>query len=423
MKILWFAHTPSNFAPSGAGQNGGGWVTALESEIRGKVELAHAFLSDEADPYGRDSHEVGRVKWEKIERGGVMYYPIHDGWETSRLSSPYGTNFRQHIQDLRQVFSEIVADFRPDAIEVFGSEHSYGLVASGTAIPVVLHVQGIVEPYYRHYLPPEVGWGRYILSSPSLKEMARKYAKRVWWEQQCELEREMFLHIRNYLARTDWDHEQIRRVNPNARFFYGGEILRQPFYDADIEAISEIPSALKLVSTVSEPPYKGFDVILRTAHILRTEYMLDFEWKVYGSVRPAFFEKITKLKSEEVGVTVCGLATAAELVDAMSRASMYVHPSYIDNSPNSVCEAQLLGAAVVATSVGGVPSLIDDGQTGFLVHSGRPDEIAERIVALYRNKALLRKVGRQGREVAMKRHDRAKIVSDLMDVYGKLTEK
>jgi len=102
---------------------------------------------------------------------------------------------------------------------------------------------------------------------------------------------------------------------------------------------------------------------------------------------------------------------------------MYVHPSYIDNSPNSVCEAQLLGAAVVATSVGGVPSLIDDGQTGFLVHSGRPDEIAERIVALYRNKALLRKVGRQGREVAMKRHDRAKIVSDLMDVYGKLTEK
>ena len=256
-----------------------------------------------------------------------------------------------------------------------------------------------------------------------MKEAVHKVEKKYWWMRQCAIEREMFLHIDNYLARTDWDKEQILKVNPSAKFFYGGEILRQPFYDADIDKISEIPSSLKLISTVSDPPYKGFDVILRTAEILKKEYMLDFEWKVYGNVRPEFFEKITHLRSGDVGVEVCGVASAEQLVDAMGHASMYVHPSYIDNSPNSVCEAQLLGAAVVATSVGGVPSLIEDGQTGFLVHSGRPDEIAERVVALYRNKALLRKVGRQGRQVALQRHDREKIVEDLFKVYSILSKK
>ena len=148
--------------------------------------------------------------------------------------------------------------------------------------------------------------------------------------------------------------------------------------------------------------------------------MLPFEWKVFGNVAPKFFEKITSIKTEDAGVTLAGVATAAQLVDAMGHASMYIHPSYIDNSPNSVCEAQLLGAAVVATSVGGVPSLIEDGQTGFLVRKGNHEEMAERIVAMYRNKELLRRVGRQARAVALERHDRAKIAADLLEIYRKI---
>ena len=100
---------------------------------------------------------------------------------------------------------------------------------------------------------------------------------------------------------------------------------------------------------------------------------------------------------------------------------MYVHPSYIDNSPNSVCEAQLLGAAVVATNVGGVPSLIEDGVNGFLVRSGNPEEIAERVVAMYRNKTLLRRVGHQARDMALARHDRQAITRELLSVYRTMT--
>ncbi len=137
-------------------------------------------------------------------------------------------------------------------------------------------------------------------------------------------------------------------------------------------------------------------------------------------MEPYFFEKITGITAEQAGISVSGVATADELVQAISRASMYVHPSYIDNSPNSVCEAQLLGAAVVATNVGGVSSLIEDGVTGFLVKSGSAEEIAERVVAMYRNRSLLRKIGHQAREMSLKRHDRETITSELLKCYEQI---
>ena len=195
--------------------------------------------------------------------------------------------------------------------------------------------------------------------------------------------------------------------------------MRRPFYETDADP-ANLPAELTLVSTISEAPYKGFDLILRTGKILREEYRLDFKWTVFGNVEPRYFEIFTGISVAEAGITLGGVASAEQLAAEISHASLYVHPSYVENSPNSVCEAQLLGVPVVATSVGGVSSLIDDGRTGFLVRSGSAEEIAERIVAMYRNRELLRSVGRNARAEALKRHDREKIASSLLEVYRQL---
>ena len=394
--------------------------------ISGKIELAVAFVA-RMPRRGEPKIDVAitpqhRVAWKKDIQHGVMYYPIYNGHNRSR-SDRFSTLIKgDSIQerDLVDAYLEIVNDFKPDVIQIFGSEHSYGLVAEKTDIPVVLHIQGIMNPYFKAFLPPGTTWRDYMLTPLKPSSIMHKLYIRRKWERACERETRILKSIKYYLGRTAWDHQEISNVNPEARFFYGGEILRQPFYDADIDAISSIPSTLKLVTTISEPTYKGFDLVLRAGKILKDDYGLDFEWRVYGNVEPAFFEKITGITTEEAGITVSGVANADELVLAISRASMYVHPSYIDNSPNSVCEAQLLGAAVIATNVGGVPSLIEDGETGFMVRKGSADEIAERIVALYRNKANLRKIGHQAREMALQRHDRDTITAELIRCYKQI---
>lgn len=423
MKVLWFANTPSNYSAPGSPFNGTGWVSALENELSDKVELAVAFIARtprKAQFKQEESQSQNRkVVWDREVQHGVTYYPIrnrHNWTRTERFFSAMNGNYAQE-RELVESYLSIVNDFQPHIIQVFGSEHSYGLVAERTDVPVVLHIQGLMNPYFKAFLPPGTAWRDYIRTPFKLSQMLNKIYVRNRWEHACARENRILKAVKYFLGRTIWDHEEVLKVNPEAVFFHGGEILRQPFYYADIESIGSIPSTLTLVTTISEPTYKGFDLVLRSGLILKRKYGIDFVWNVYGNVEPAFFEKITGITAEEAGITVSGVATAEQLVDAIARASMYVHPSYIDNSPNSVCEAQLLGAAVVATNVGGVPSLIEDGVDGFLVRSGNAEDIAERVVAMYRNKALLRKVGRQARTMALERHDKKQITEELLKCY------
>lgn len=423
MRVLWFANTPSNFSMEGSAYNGTGWVSALESEIRDKVDLGLCFMTNRplASISSQEIHNSGgRSVWLKARQHGVDYYPVYNAYDrkrSDRIKVLLGAENGE--KDLVANFMAVIEDFKPDVIQVFGSEHCYGLVARYTDIPVILHVQGIMNPYFKSFFPPGVSWRNYIFSPFLPSRIFRKLYLRRKWEHACDREKTILGSIKYYLGRTEWDHEEVRKYNPDAVFFQGDEIMRRPFYDADIRKTT-VPSTLKLVTTISEPTYKGYDVVLRTGRILKEVYGLAFEWKVFGNVEPKFFEKITGIRSEEAGITLAGVATADELVDAISEASMYVHPSYIDNSPNSLCEAQLLGAAVVATAVGGVPSLIEDGITGFLVHSGSADELAERVVAMYRDKTTLRHIGQQARAVALVRQNRERIVSELMDTYRQL---
>ncbi|MGN0195451.1 MAG: glycosyltransferase [Candidatus Cryptobacteroides sp.] len=427
MRVLWFANTPSNFSTEGSSYNGTGWVSALESEIRDKVELGLCFMTvkplESLSSCEIHRSDKGRCCWLRARQHGVDYYPVHNAYDrrrSDRFKKLLG--FSNGENDLVRCFTEVVEDFRPDVIQIFGSEHSYGLVAKHTDVPVILHLQGIMNPYFKSFFPPGVSWNSYIISPFSPSKIFQKLYLKKKWERACDREKTIFSAVKYYLGRTAWDRSEVLKYNPSAVFYHGDEILRRPFYDADINA-TVMPSTLKLVTTISEPTYKGYDVVLRAGKILKEVYGIEFEWKVYGNIDPRFFEKITGIRTSDAGITLAGVATADELVEAISGASMYVHPSYIDNSPNSLCEAQLLGAAVVATSVGGVPSLIEDGVTGFLVRSGNADDIAERVVAMYRDKTTLRRIGRQAREVALQRHNRDRIVADLLKTYSELVNR
>lgn len=106
-----------------------------------------------------------------------------------------------------------------------------------------------------------------------------------------------------------------------------------------------------------------------------------------------------------------------ELTSQLLRSSVYVHPSYIDNSPNSLCEAQMLGLPVIATNVGGVSTLISNGETGFLVPANAPYELAYLIKQLQQSQDLQTTIARKGAAAAALRHDRDTIAKALLSTY------
>jgi glycosyltransferase involved in cell wall biosynthesis len=104
----------------------------------------------------------------------------------------------------------------------------------------------------------------------------------------------------------------------------------------------------------------------------------------------------------------------------MQSASLFVHPSYIDNSPNSLCEAQLMGIPVISTDVGGISSLIEHNKTGFLVPSNDPYTLATQIISVHEDVLLAEVVGANARKAAIGRHDVSTIVNTNISIYKAL---
>ena len=90
---------------------------------------------------------------------------------------------------------------------------------------------------------------------------------------------------------------------------------------------------------------------------------------------------------------------AKEIKDELLHSTVYVHPSYIDNSPNSVCEAQILGCTCISTDVGGTSSIVEEGKTGFLVPSNDPYKLASLVESLYHNEKLNIQIGENSKKI------------------------
>ena len=415
MRVLWFSSS-CNYATSSIkgkthGYNGGGWISSLFNEVKKQegIELGVCFTMD-GQP-------------EKVVQDGVIYYPVPNHqkrWKDKWLDLfKYKHPERDCIlwPHYEEHFKKVIDDFKPDVIEIFGSEVYLGLATFVAPCPVVLHVQGLLSLYIYTWFPPGVSRHDYLLQDWNPKRIYRRFQLYVYWQRSCYREKEVLLHTKHMIGRTHWDKLATEILNPERVYHYGGEILRLEFYE---EHNRVIPEKLTIVTTSSSPMYKGFDYVLQTANILKNVMHRDFDWLVYGNVDPTFHQKFTGLCYQDLNIKLMGVASAAMLCDSISNATVYFQPSYIENSPNSVCEAQILGVPVVATNVGGTASLIEDGVTGFLIPTNDPYIAAYRIVQIAINESLNRKIGQQAQEVTSQRHDRKRIVDELLSTYQKL---
>ena len=386
MRILFFSNNPADYYNDtlGTGYHGVGWVTSLVALVKDCGNIGFCFFSGSRD----DTYAAV---------GGVEYFPVYNPYECrrGRIKKLLPGGFSREDRYLMPRFLEVIDRFCPDVIVVFGSERSFGLVATKTDIPVILHIQGLIGPCYRGYFPPGASMIKYILEAGGFTKALTRFYKMRNLRHAAKREAAILGGVRNFLCRTAWDKAMVAEANPSARIFHCDEVLRPQFYSAAPWKPSTTDKPV-FVTTISEPPYKGMDVILRAGAILSSKGF-PFEWKVYGNVEPRFFEKLTGITCREAGITICGPAPAEEIARALCECTAYIHPSYMDNSPNSVCEAQIIGAPVIATRTGGIPSLIEEGATGMLFPTGDAEALAElmhkdlsALSAAEREKALIR---------------------------------
>ena len=104
----------------------------------------------------------------------------------------------------------------------------------------------------------------------------------------------------------------------------------------------------------------------------------------------------------------------------MLESNVYVQVSHIENSPNSICEAMLLGLPIIASNAGGTSSLLKDKESGILLQDGDSFSFAGAIIEVSENRELANSMGLRAYEISHKRHDPKGIVSELYKKYREI---
>ncbi len=123
---------------------------------------------------------------------------------------------------------------------------------------------------------------------------------------------------------------------------------------------------------------------------------------------------------EEPGIRVFSDFTPGDprMLAMLERSAVFALPSEIDKSPYSVLEAMFAGLPVVSTSVGGIPEMVLDGETGLLVPPGDVHAIADAIERILGDDDLRERMGRAAQVRAHERFDARKTTADLLTVIG-----
>ena len=97
---------------------------------------------------------------------------------------------------------------------------------------------------------------------------------------------------------------------------------------------------------------------------------------------------------------------------------VFVMPSRQEGLGLSIMEAQAAGVPVVASRVGGIPTLIEDGKTGLLVEPENKDALSEAIIRLLNDKPLRESIGIAGRVFIENNYSLDKMTEETLTVYA-----
>lgn len=417
MRVLWLTYTPplpvthKLDIPNMVSE---GWVDSLRLALQDHSELELGIASP------------SEIDYAPFNENGTDFYNISSPSQKGSLEAvcrrwSHETEFPNGISRCL----DIVKKFRPDIIHIHGSENFYGLIAKETSIPVVISIQGILTVYEMFYFGDLTFKEKLIdIFSPKFLKGVGFIHKYLAMRKSAHRERRIIKDCKYFIGRTDFDKNFLSITNPTSHYYHCNEVLRPSFYSAEwapntdsfiIYCISSIPV-----------PYKGLDCLLKACNALKQAGFPNLQIRISGQIQGSDIWSVIKRKVRELNltkeITWLGKSSAETIVSELKNANVFVLPSYIENSPNSIGEAMLAGVPSIASYVGGVPSMIVHGKDGLLFPSGDYYSLAGMIATILKDPALARTLSNNAKISARKRHDPKTIAQTVMSIYSEIIE-
>lgn len=318
-------------------QASGGWIDALLSEIkkRKEIQLFYFFYSSS-------------LKVNGLLLNDVEYYSFSSADE-------------QSIEMLKTM----------DVIHAYGTENIMvdALLHSVDAENVIVSLQGLKSEIAEDYLN---GLESCMKKLPFLIRkgiMAVQMVHQRNYRKDGEAEKDILRRVTHVIGRTHWDKACAVKINPKVKYHVCQELLREVFYCEPKWSYSDCKKHSVYIAQ-GNYTVKGIHMILKSMAVMKKKYP-DLKVRISGDDILNNQLLLTRLGLNYAGliqrlinlydladcIEYIGVLSAEQVKQELLNCHVFLLPSLIENSPNSVGEALLTGVPVVASNVGGVSSL------------------------------------------------------------------
>lgn len=418
MKILWLVNIPTEEASILMGSTPlpyGGWFNSISKLVaeNDSIELSIAFPKP-------------KLKNVRIFNGHrIKYYAF-----------PAPRKSLGKEKKSNGSLARILEEANPDLVHIFGTEfpqsNTMARLCKEKLVRCVIQIQGLVSVIAKHYsagLSERVqrrSTFRNIVLRDNIKQQEKLFASR------GKLEIEAIGSVKHIIGRTTFDKTCSTQINPEASYYRCNETLREEFYN-HLWSINNCERHSIFVSQASYP-LKGLHQVLEAMPIIlkkfpdtkvyvagkdktkATSFRDRLEMPYYGK----YLRKVILKYGLENNVQFTGILDEKKMCLSYLQSHIFVCPSSIENSPNSLGEAMILGVPSIASYVGGIPDLLMHNQEGYLYQFDAPYMLAHYICEIFGNDRLAARFSANARKHALETHDREENLDKLFEIYSEV---
>lgn len=420
MRVLWVCNIVLPRIAEALGMpksNKEGWLSGISETLLAdkgsKVELGVCF------PVEQEKDGISGTA------DGLSYYGFY---EDTVHPENYDAGLEERLK-------KILEEFVPDVVHIFGTEFPHTLAMAKVFEKkdrLLISMQGICSECAKNYT---IG----VPSAVCKKETFRDWLKKDNILKQQEKfvmrgqnEKAALSLTGNVAGRTAWDKQVLEKLAQDAKYFKWNETLRSNFYGKEWK----LEKCEKHSVFVSQGNYtiKGLHfALLAMPEILKKfpdakMYVAGDKITAYSSLKDkikigTYGQYLLKLISEnglQEKVVFLGKQDAEEMCGQFLKSHVFLSTSLIENSPNSVGEAMLLGVPVVSSEVGGVPSLFEGEKEGLFYPVEDTKRLAEQISRIFEDDGLAEKLSAAAKLRATITHNPETNYKRLLEIYHEI---
>ena len=346
---------------------------------------------------------------------------------------PLGGGNIKYNKEYEKYWKLIKGQVQPDVIHIHGTEFSQGLsyVNACSNEGVVVSIQGLKSAISEYYMAGMSKMDVYL--NLTLRDVLRGsiISDKRRFKKSGVLEKELLAKVNHIIGRTSWDRARTWAINPDAKYHFCNETLREEFYDGARWSCQDCKPHSIFISQATYP-IKGFHQLIKALPLILRQYP-DAVVRVAGSNSTKcegikgllhyigygkYLRQLIEKDNLSDRIVFLGGLNAEQMKNEYLHCNVFVCPSSIENSPNSLGEAQILGVPCVASYVGGIPDMMQ-GDEDNMYRFEEVEMMAEKICRVFAGNICKNNLI----EIAKERHNPKCNSMQLLNIYKEIIGK